>query len=132
MTTHPTPEQSQAHIDGRKSKASWHEEARQMKLAGASMIDIAAKFERTPNRVLMVTRDIKSTNAAWGRTFRGKSNGHKMGNKMRVAVSFTDAQIDAINIIAEERKVSFSKVVSDLVDAVLPKSHPTLNNSRGE
>ncbi len=105
--------------DGRKAKGLWREEACQMKRDGSPIGDIAAKFGKAYFTVAIATKGVKSTNPTWGRTFRGKSGGHVMGNKKRVAISFTDEQIGAVNIIAEEKGCSFSKAVADLVDIAL-------------
>jgi hypothetical protein len=55
------------------------------------------------------------------RCFRGLSVGNDAGlsSMRRIAIAFTPGQIDALNIIAEERDTSFSKTVSDLVDMAI-------------
>lgn len=57
------------------------------------------------------------------RYFRQKVAGHSEntahGALRRVAISFNSEQIDKLNHIAHERGFSFSKAVSDIVDAHL-------------
>ncbi|MBX5089377.1 hypothetical protein [Rhizobium lentis] len=59
------------------------------------------------------------------RYFRKKVSGHTENcpqSLKRVAISFTQQQIDAINNVAEERGVSFSKAVSMLADRALAEA----------
>jgi hypothetical protein len=57
------------------------------------------------------------------RYYRGQCAGHSesVANDAhkRVAISFTSDQIEAINRVAEKRRTSFSKAVSDLVGTAL-------------
>jgi len=116
----------QTKTDGRLARSAWREEARQMKRDGASVTDIAAKFGKSRSVVDLATRGIRShynhligKPRASGRKSMGGASGFTMGTLKRVAISFNSEQIAAINIIAEEKDISFSKAVSDLVDAAL-------------
>jgi hypothetical protein len=118
--------------DGRKARSWWHEEARLMKGGGASISEIAKKFDRSEFAVSMATKGVKSKNL-FGRGRRSRGNlgvtsGFRMGSLLRVAVNFTDEQILEINSIALKTGSSFSLTVSKLVDVAI-QEHRKANDA---
>jgi hypothetical protein len=102
-------------------RSHWHEEARQMKRDGVPLADIAEKFGRTIPAVGLATKGIPAKHGA--RRNRGEVGGFPMGSKARVAISFSDDQVQRINEIALSEGVSFSLAVSMLVDVALQSGH---------
>lgn len=99
----------------------WHEAAQQMKRDGASIADIAAKLNRCPRTVQYATKGVPSRNGTQNRkpSKKGTAAGFKLGRLRRVMISFTPSQIERVNAVAARENISFSKAVSDLVDAAL-------------
>lgn len=112
--------ETQTKHDRRKDRSWWHEEARRMKEDGASLSEIAKKFDRSAFAVSMATKEVKSKNRLGRfRTNCGDVSGFRIGSLLRVAVNFTDAQVDEINAFSLKSGISFSLAVSKLVDIAL-------------
>lgn len=96
----------------------WHREARQMKASGNTIHEIAEAFGKSGNAVKAATRGVKAV-ASHRPLYKATVNGVSTGKLKRVAIAFSNEQLAAINIIAQERQLSFSKIVSDLVDLAI-------------
>jgi hypothetical protein len=103
----------QTKSDGRSTRSWWHEEAKQMKRDGVKIADIALKFGRHEASVRIATKGIIANGK---RRFQGEAVGFKHGNLRRVAVSFTDEQVQHLNSLASRGDISFSLAVTRLVD----------------
>lgn len=114
-------------------RSAWHAEAIAMKREGVTLSVIAARFGKSRVTVSRATKGVKSLHLHR----RGKpnhsarlakgivTNGTSTGVLKRVAISFSDKQIERINTMAAEEGISFSFAVSKLVDvALLQRGRP--------
>jgi len=106
---------------------AWKDEAIAMKLAGAPIDAIAAKFGVKRNTINYVTKGVRSTNipvrtkgpaGPFSTRYQG-SAGFSMGCKKRHAVQFLPELFDEINSFAQARDISFSSAVTELAAIAL-------------
>lgn len=110
------------------SKHAWKDEAIAMKIAGASMQEIADKFSVPYHTVVNITRGTKSTHSwpARGSDIRKPhttcyqgSEGHIEKYRKQHAVRFIPDLFDDINAYAREKDMSFSSAVASLAAKAL-------------